>query len=93
MSLIRNILKRSAPDPAEMGPLFAPVKAAMENVQAYARSHGGEISLIGVTDDGIVKVRMSGACRGCPMSGLTLKHGIEMQLKQLVPGVKKIVEV
>ena len=93
MSLIRTILRRSAPDPAEMGPLYAPVKSAMENVQAYARSHGGEITLVGVTDDGEVKVRMSGACKGCPMSSLTLKHGIEVQLKQLVPGVKKIVEV
>jgi len=93
MSLIRNILRLGKPEPVEMGPLFGQVKAAMENVQAYARSHGGEISLLGVNDDGDVKIRLSGACKGCPMSGLTLKHGIELQLRELVPGVKKIIQV
>jgi Fe-S cluster biogenesis protein NfuA len=76
-----------------MGPLFAQVKSAMEDVQAYARSHGGEIRLIGVSDDGDVKIRLSGSCHGCPMSALTLKHGIELQLKELVPGVRKIIQV
>ena len=92
MSRIRTFLRLSAPEPIEMGPLYARVKAAMEDVQAYARSHGGEISLMGVTEEGDVKIKMAGACKGCPMSGLTLKHGIEMQLKQLVPGVKKIIQ-
>lgn len=93
MSIIRAFLRRHEPDPSEMGPLFAQVKAGIENVQAYARSHGGEIHLIGVSEDGEVKIKLTGACKGCPMSGLTLKHGIEMQLKQLVPGVRKITQV
>jgi len=93
MSVIRNLFRRSEVEPTEMGPLFAQVKSAMENVQAYARSHGGEIRLLGVTDDGDVKIKLSGACHGCPMSALTLKHGIELQLKELVPGVRKIVQL
>jgi len=92
MSIIRTLFRRTEEEPAEMGPLFGAVKAAMEDVQAYARSHGGEIKLLGVTDDGDVKIKFIGACHGCPMSALTLKHGIEEQLKILVPGVRKIVQ-
>lgn len=93
MSLIRNLFRRNEIEPEETGPLYGQVKAAMEDVQAYARSHGGEIRLIGVSDDGDVKIKFIGACQGCPMSGLTLKHGIEQQLRELVPGVRKIVQV
>ena len=77
----------------EMGPLYPQVRAAMLDVQAYARSHGGEIQLVGVSQEGDVSIRLTGACNGCPMSGLTLKHGIEEQLKILVPGVRKILQV
>lgn len=65
----------------------------MSSVQAYARSHGGEIELVGVSDEGDVTIRLHGACRGCPMSSMTLKHGIEEQLRTLVPGVGKIEQV
>jgi len=93
MSLIRTLLRLNPPEPLEMGPLFPQVKQAMVDVQAYARSHGGEIQLLGVSEEGDVKIKFSGACRGCPMSGLTLKHGIESQLRELVPGVKKIIQI
>ena len=93
MSLIRNLLRRQEPEPQEMGPLFGQVKTAMEDVQAYARSHGGEIQLLGVTELGEVKIKLHGACRGCPMSALTLKHGIEERLRTLVPGVGKITQL
>jgi len=91
MSLIRNLLTRKPAEPVEMGPLFEPVKAAMADVQAYARSHGGDIQLMGVSEDGDVTVRLQGACRGCPMAGLTLQHGIEEQIRALVPGVRRII--
>lgn len=77
----------------EVGPLFPQVRAAMQDVQAYARSHGGEIHLMGVSNEGDVTIKLTGACNGCPMSGLTLKHGIEEQLKILVPGVRRVVQV
>ncbi|AIE87630.1 Nitrogen-fixing NifU [Fimbriimonas ginsengisoli Gsoil 348] len=79
-------------DPAAHGPLYPQVRSAMNDVQAYARSHGGEIELLSVTEEGDVTIRMAGACRGCPMSALTLKHGIEEQLRLLVPGVRKVIE-
>lgn len=65
----------------------------MTDVQAYARSHGGEIQLINVTADGEVLIRLTGACNGCPLSDITLKSGIELNLKQMVPGVLKVVQV
>ncbi len=79
--------------PDEAGPLYPAVRDAIHDVQAYARSHGGEIQLVGVSEEGDVKVRFTGTCNGCPMSGLTLKHGVEEQLKVLVPGVRKVVQV
>lgn len=91
MDLIRNLLK-SRPEPEAQGPLFTPVREAISSVQAYARSHGGEIELVGVNDEGDVKIRLRGACKGCPMSEMTLKHGIEEQLRVMVPGVRKIVQ-
>jgi len=92
MNLIRNLLRRGEPDPQDQGPLFPQVKSAMADVQAYARSHGGSIELVTVSEEGDVTIRMAGACRGCPMSALTLKHGIEEQLRHLVPGVRKVIE-
>jgi len=92
MSLIRNLFRKPQVDPATQGPLFPSVRSAMADVQAYARSHGGEIELLGVDEEGDVTVRMAGACRGCPMSSLTLKHGIEEQLRLLVPGVRRVIE-
>lgn len=92
MNLIRNLLRRGDPDPQDQGPLYPKVKSAMEDVQAYARSHGGSIELVTVSEEGDVTIRMAGACRGCPMSALTLKHGIEEQLRLLVPGVRKVIE-
>lgn len=80
-------------DPAEAGPLFREVKDAITDVQAYARSHGGEIQLVGVSDEGDVKIKLNGACNGCPLSDITLRQGIETQLKQLVPGVRKVTQV
>jgi len=93
MSLIRNLFRRAEPDPAGQGPLFTAVRSAMTDVQAYARSHGGEIELVKVDDEGDVTLRLKGACRGCPMSSVTLKHGVETHLKALVPGVRNVTAI
>lgn len=92
MSLLRNLFGRKE-EPAERGPLYPSVRDAMSDVQAYARSHGGQIHLLGVTDSGEVKIKMTGACHGCPMSAVTLKLGIEAQLRSLVPGVTKVTQI
>lgn len=92
MQVFRNLFGKKEVVPTATGPLYPAVREAMQNVQAYARSHGGEIHLLGVDEQGNVSIKLTGACNGCPMSGLTLKHGIEEQLKILVPGVRKVIE-
>lgn len=79
--------------PPERGPLYPAVRDAIVEAQAYARTHGGRIDLVDVTNDGEVRVRLSGTCRGCPLSGITLKVAVEQQLKILVPGIRSVVQV
>ncbi len=90
---MQRLMRRPEPPSEGQGPLYADVKLAMTEVQAYARSHGGAIELVSVSDSGDVTVKMSGACSGCPMSTITLKLGIESQLKLLVPGVGRVIQL
>ena len=76
----------------EQGPLFRAVNDALWELREYAQSHGGRIDLVGVSEDGVVKLRMSGACKNCPLSGITLKLGVEERLRVLVPGVKRVIQ-
>ncbi len=62
------------------------VKAALEKIRPMLQRDGGDVELVDVRD-GIVTVRLRGACRGCPMSQMTLKNGIEKLLKREVPEV------
>ena len=57
------------------------------------RADGGDIELVDVNEEGIVKVRLKGACAGCPMSRMTLEWGVERYLKSRIPQVKKVVSV
>lgn len=57
------------------------------------QADGGSIELVDVSDDGTVKVKLTGACGHCPMSQMTLQFGVEKILKQKVPGVKKVISV
>ena len=66
------------------------VEAALEKVRAMLANEGGDVELVEVTADGVVKVRLTGACCGCPMSSMTLKMGIERTLKKEVPEVKRV---
>ncbi|MBA3064914.1 NifU family protein [bacterium] len=66
------------------------VKEVLEKIKPSLQSHGGDVELVEVTDDGVVKVRLTGACGGCPMSQMTLSMGIEKTLKEEIPGVKKV---
>jgi Fe-S cluster biogenesis protein NfuA len=65
------------------------VEKALEKIRPALQADGGDIELIDVTD-GVVKVRLKGACGGCPMSQMTLKMGVERTLKQEVPEVKSV---
>jgi len=69
------------------------VEKALEKIRPSLQADGGDMELVGVSEDGIVKVKLTGACRGCPMSQMTLKMGIEKALKQAVPEVKEVQSV
>ncbi len=69
------------------------VEAALGKIRPSLRADGGDVELVEVTPDGMVKVKLTGACRGCPMSEMTLKMGIERALKQEVPEVREVVSV
>jgi Fe-S cluster biogenesis protein NfuA len=66
------------------------VEQALAKIRPFLQRDGGDIQLIDVTDDGIVKVQLTGACQGCPMSQMTLKQGVEKALMKEVPGVKEV---
>jgi Fe-S cluster biogenesis protein NfuA len=65
------------------------VEKALEKIRPLLQRDGGDIELVEVTD-GIVKVRLTGACKGCPMSQMTLKQGVERMLMKEVPGLKEV---
>jgi Fe-S cluster biogenesis protein NfuA len=67
------------------------VQKALDMVRPSLQADGGDVELIDVSDDGIVKVRLTGACHGCPMSQMTLKMGIEKFLKKQVSSVKEVI--
>lgn len=69
------------------------VEAILNKIRPSLQADGGDVELVEVTPDGVVKVRLVGACRGCPMSQMTLKMGIERKIKQLVSEVKGVVAV
>ena len=66
------------------------VEQALDKIRPFLQRDGGDIQLIDVTEDGIVKVQLTGACHGCPMSQMTLKQGVERALMKEVPGVKEV---
>ena len=67
---------------------------ALNSVRGALQADGGDVELVEILeDDGIVKVRLTGACGGCPMSQMTLQMGIERIVKQQVPEVKQVVAV
>jgi len=67
------------------------VEAVLEKIRPSLQNDGGDVELIDVDEAGVVKVRLKGACAGCPMSQMTLKQGIESTLKQEIPEVKEVV--
>ncbi len=69
------------------------VNDALQKVRPSLQADGGDVELVDVNDEGLVKVKLTGACGGCPMSQMTLKMGIEKILKQNVPEVKTVESV
>jgi Fe-S cluster biogenesis protein NfuA len=73
--------------------LFDRVNSALQRVRPYLQSDGGDIDLVEITPDNVVKVRLTGACNGCPYSMMTLKAGVEQALIKEVPEIKEVVAV
>lgn len=68
------------------------VSEVLEQVARGLRMDGGDIELVDVTEDGVVKVRLQGACRGCPHAQVTMRMYVERMVKEAVPGVKSVEE-
>ena len=68
------------------------VEAALAKIRPALQADGGDVELVEVSE-GVVKLRLTGACGGCPMAAMTLQHGIERVLKEQIPEVKEVVAV
>lgn len=66
------------------------VEAILERIRPALQADGGDIELVDVTEEGIVKVRLQGSCASCPMSQMTLKNYVEQTIKEAVPEVKAV---
>lgn len=71
-------------------PLFESVSRIIDRIRPAVQSDGGDVELVGVSDEGVVTIRLHGACVGCPSSQMTLKVGIEKNLKDYVPEVLRV---
>ena len=69
------------------------VQKAINIIRPNLQADGGDVELVDVSADGVVKVKLTGACHGCPMSQMTLKMGIEKIIKQQVPDIKEVISV
>ncbi len=77
----------------EKAKLFQEVEEALETIRPYLQGDGGNITLIDITDENVVKVRLEGSCHGCPLSLQTLKGGVEMVVKKSVPQITEVIAV
>lgn len=66
------------------------VLKALETIRPYLKADGGDVELVKVTPEGIVEVKLTGACSDCPMSQMTLRAGVERALIKEVPGIRRV---
>ena len=69
------------------------VEKALADIRRFLQADGGDIELVDVTDDGVVKVKLTGACGTCPFSAMTLQMNVQKNLMEQVPGVTKVENV
>jgi len=67
------------------------VQKVIDQIRPSLQADGGDVELVDISAEGVVKVRLTGACHGCPMSQMTLKMGIEKYLKKQIPEVKEVI--
>jgi len=73
-----------------MADLRPQVEEVLDAIRPMLQADGGDVELVDIEEDGTVKVKLKGACGGCPMSRITLKRGIEARMKKVVPEVKSV---
>lgn len=90
---LRNLLRPGpeSPEAREWTLYEEQIREALKDLEPYARSHGGTIDLISAKPQGDVRVRFGGNCRGCPMSEMTLRQGVEAHLRSLFPDLGQVV--
>lgn len=69
------------------------VEKALEEIRPFLQSDGGDISLLSIEDDKLVKVQLEGACVGCSVNQMTLKSGVEMTIKKYAPQIERVINV
>ncbi len=69
------------------------VEKALQEIRPFLQSDGGDISLISIEDDRLVKVQLEGACVGCHVNQMTLKSGVEMTIKKYAPQIEEVVNI
>jgi Fe-S cluster biogenesis protein NfuA len=70
--------------------LIKQVEASLDSIRPYLNQDGGDIQVVDITDDMVVKVKLLGACESCPMSFMTMKAGVEATLKKTIPEIRSI---
>ena len=69
------------------------VEKALEKIRPYLVADGGDIEVVDITEDMVLKVQLKGACNGCPFSMQTMKAGVEMTVKNEVPEIKEVIDI
>ncbi len=69
------------------------INQALEEIRPFLEEDGGNIEFVELTEEGVIKVRFTGACSSCSLSDMTLRNGVETVLKKALPQIKKVVEV
>lgn len=70
--------------------MYVQVEKALQSIRPYLKADGGDVELVRVTQEGIVEVKLTGACSDCPMSQMTLRAGVERALIKEVPGIRRV---
>ena len=69
------------------------VEKALEEIRPFLQSDGGDISLLSIENDNLVKVQLTGACAGCSVNQMTLKSGVEMTIKKYAPQIEQVINI
>ena len=69
------------------------IEEALDNIRPYLEADGGNVRVIDLTDDMVLKLELLGNCGSCPMSTMTLKAGVEEAIKKVIPEIKKVVAI